>query len=475
MMQKARLTIRLFVVMTILLAVKPGSVSGQATVAIMVTNSPTTVITTTSGTYFVLFENSSTPSALWSIAPVVRGVNQVAVNEPAGGQFVFTAGSKGYPAGTILGYVQSAGPGPYNFVLVQYAQAPASSGTVTNTTGSLGAGMFLLGNGGNDIKANPNITYDPRTGTTFTVPLLSSATILSISNNGTTSTMTCDIPGCGLVVGGPTLNLGEGLPIGCADLATNVTATSGNTASFPSSKCSASAGPYTGQLGTIGTQITLHNSAGSPTSNTTITETADSHTSIKVNHSGATQTELDLQAGGPLSLDSFAEGVSFSIGPDMLACVGQPSRSAGGNCVATGFNSAGTLSTYKGLSSSGAGHGQPFIVYGAGPAALSGNIGPYTMHTCPASGYGAAALYRVNFYLVETSGAPGATMQLLLSYTDDVQTQIQSSGSAEPFALIGTRLPWSTTFSCAAGQAISFQTVTTNMPVYTLYVTLELL
>jgi hypothetical protein len=473
-MKRARLTIGLLVMIAMLLALQPGSVFGQAPVAITVSNSPTSVITSTSGTYFVLFENSSAPSALWSIAPVIHGVNQVAVNEPAGGQFVFTAGSKGYAAGTILGYVQSAGAGPYNFVLVQYAQAPAS-GTVTNTTGPLGAGMFLLGNGGNDIKANPNITYDPRTGTTFTVPLLSNATILSISNNGTTSTMTCDIPGCGLAVGGPTLNLGEGLPIGCADLAIDVTATSGNTASFPSSKCSASGGPYTGQLGTIGRQITLHNSAGSPTSNTTITETADSHTSIKVNHSGATQTELDLQAGGPLSLDSFTEGVSFSIGPDMLACVGQPSRSAGGNCVATGFNSAGTLSTYKGLSSSGAGHGQPFIVYGAGPAALSGTIGPYTMYTCPASGYGAAALYRVNFYLVETNSAPGATIQLLLNYTDDVQTQTQSSGSAVPFALIGTRLPWSTTFSCAAGQPISFQTVTTNLPAYTLYVTLELL
>jgi hypothetical protein len=439
-----------------------------------VTNTPATITTTTSGSYFVLFENSATPSAVWSVAPIINGTKQVAVNETVGSQFVFRASSDPYPAGTILGYVQSVGAGPYNFVLVQYSQAPVS-GTVTNTTGPLGAGMFLLGNGGNDIKANPNIIYDPKIGTTFTVPLLSNATILGITNNGTTSTMTCEIPGCGLSVGGPTLNLGEGLPAGCADLAIDITATNGNTASFPSSKCSASGGPYSGQLGRIGTQITLHNSAGSPTSSTTITETADSHTSIKVYHSGATQTELDLQAGGPVSLDSFTEGVSFSIGPDQLACVGQPARSAGGNCVATGFNSAGTLSTYKGLGSSGAGHGQPFIVYGAGPASLSGDFGPYTMYTCPASGYGAAALYRINFYLAETSAAPGATMQVQLNYGDDVQAQTQNSGSAVPFALIGAHLPWSTTFSCAAGQAVSFQTVTTNAPAYTLYVTLELL
>jgi hypothetical protein len=358
-------------------------------------------------------------------------------------------------------------------VLLQYYQAPA--GTVTNTTGALGAGMILLGNGGSDIKGTPNLTYDPKAGSTFTTPLLSAATILGISNNGTTSTMTCDTPGCGLTVGGPTLNLGEGLPVSCADLAVNISTISGNTASFPSSKCSASGGPYTNQLGSIGTQITLHNAAGNSASTTTITETADSHTSIKVNHSGTTQTELDLQAGGPVSLDSFSEGVSFSIGPDQLACVGQPAKSAGGNCVAAGYNSAGTLLTYMGLASSGAGHGQPFIVYGAGPATLSGNFGPYTIYTCPGSGYGAAALYRVNFYLVATNGDPGSTMQLLLSYKDDVQTQTQTSGTAVPFNSIGAHLPWSTTFSCAAGQTISFQTVTTNAPAYILYVTLELL
>jgi hypothetical protein len=472
-MRNAQLTIKLIIAVTIFLVVTPTGVHGQSTVAITVTNTPTAVTTSTSDFYFILFENSSTPSALWSIAPVVSGVTQVAVNEPSGAQFVFVSRSTRYPAGTILGYVQSVDAGPYNFVLLEYPQAP--TGTVTNTTGALGAGMLLLGNGGGDVKANPNITYNPMTGTTFTAPLLSNATILSISNNGTTSTMTCDIPACGLSVGGPTLNLGEGLPAGCADLAINITATNGNTASFPSSKCSTSGGPYAGQLGTIGTQITLHNAAGNSTSTTTITETADSHTSIKVNHSGTIQTELDLQAGGPLSLDSFAEGVSFSIGPDQLACVGQPSRSAGGTCIATGFNSAGTLSTYMGLASSGSGHGQPFVVYGAGPATLSGNFGPYTLYTCPTGGYGAAALYRVNFYLVATSSSAGATMQLQLNYKDDIQTQNQNSGAAVPFGSIGSRLPWNTTFSCAAGQPITLQTVTTNAPAYTLYVTLELL
>jgi len=55
MMKKARWTIRLVVMMTMLLAVKPGSVLGQATVAIAVTNTPATITTTTSGSYFVLF------------------------------------------------------------------------------------------------------------------------------------------------------------------------------------------------------------------------------------------------------------------------------------------------------------------------------------------------------------------------------------------------------------------------------------
>jgi hypothetical protein len=473
-MNGGSLPVRLIVLVGMLFVGAMGNVYGQTTATIVLTNEPTAITTTTSGTYFTLFENSATPTAVWSVAPVIDGVTQVAVNEQAGAQFVFTPRSSSYAAGTILGYAQSVGAGPYNFILVQYSRTPAY-GTVTNTSGALGAGMFLLGNGGNDIKANPNVTYDSKNGMTLTAPLLSNATILGITNNGTTSTMTCDIAGCGLTVGGPTLNLGEGMPASCADLAVTITAISGNTASFPSSKCSASGGPYSGQIGTIGTQITLHNAAGNSTSNTTITETADSHTDIKVNHSGATQTELDLQAGGPLSLDSLAEGVSFSIGPDQLACVGQPSRNAGGNCTAAGFNSAGTLATYMGLASTGAGHGQPFIVYGAGPAALSGNFGPYTIYTCPANGYGAGSLYRVNFYLVETSGASGATMQLQLNHTDEAMAEAQNSGAPVAFEAIGAHLPWNTIFSCVAGQPISFQTITTNAPAYSLYVTLEIL
>jgi hypothetical protein len=473
-MNRGGLSVRLIVLATIFFLGSAENICAQTTATITLTNEPTAITTTTAGTYFALFENSATPTAVWSVAPVIDGVTQVAVNEQAGAPFVFTPRSSSYAAGTILGYAQSVGVGPYNFILVQYSRTPAY-GTVTNASGALGAGMFLLGNGGNDIKANPNITYDSKNGMTLTTQLLSNAIILGIANNGTTSTMTCDIAGCGLTVGGPTLNLGEGMPTGCADLAVTITAVSGDTASFPSSQCSASGGPYSGQIGTIGTQITLHNAAGNSTSNTTITETADSHTDIKVNHSGATQTELDLQAGGPLSLDSFAEGVSFSIGPDQLACVGQPSRNAGGNCTAAGFNSAGTLAKYMGLASTGAGHGQPFIVYGAGPAALSGNFGPYTIYTCPANGYGAGALYRVNFYLVETSGASGGTMQLQLDYTDEALAEAQNSGAAVNFESIGAHLPWSTTFSCVAGQPISFQTITTNAPAYSLYVTLELL
>lgn len=101
-MRNPRLAIRLIVVTVVLFAVKPSGVRAQTPLAITVTNTPTAITTNTSAAYFILVENSSNPSALWSVSVVVNGVTQSPVYEPAGAQFVFTSRSTRYAAGTLL-------------------------------------------------------------------------------------------------------------------------------------------------------------------------------------------------------------------------------------------------------------------------------------------------------------------------------------------------------------------------------------
>ena len=99
---------------------------------------------------------------------------------------------------------------------------------------------------------------------TFQVPLASTATVNSITNNGTTSTMNCNIANCGLS-NGASIALGEGFA-----LATNcqgphtISAIGGNTASFASTNCAASAGPYTSQIGQLAAAVHFINPVALP-------------------------------------------------------------------------------------------------------------------------------------------------------------------------------------------------------------------
>lgn len=310
--------------------------------------------------------------------------------------------------------------------------------------------------------------------TSIVTPLLSNAVINSITNAGGVSTINCDIANCGLTAGGPAVNLGEGLPVGCADLTADIIATSGNTAEIASSTCVALNGPYRDQLGQVGTPLAFKNAASSSTSYSQITQTADGHTALKVYHSGALQSQLDLQSTGAAGIGNRAANLSSGMGTDGLYCVGQPFANMGGSCSTTGYNNEGYASLYKGLQVAGGNTSQPFIVYSAE------NAGPFTgsqtfgsLVTCPASGYGADWMYEIKVYALEMNAAPGATLQMQVNYTDEFGPQMQNSGTPMAMALAGAKLPWSTTFTCAPSQTIGIQTITTNVPTYRLSVTIE--
>jgi hypothetical protein len=307
---------------------------------------------------------------------------------------------------------------------------------------------------------------------TLKVPLLSTVNIISITSNGTAFTVTCDQPGCGLSVG-EVVNLGEGLPVGCADTVSNVNAVTGNTAILGNTgSCTADSGPYANQLGQIGMPLTFMNAASQSTSFAQVTQTADGHWQLQVFHSGSLQTKLDARADGPISLASKALNNSIGVGPDALSCVGQPYADENGNCVATGFATGGMVVRYRNLASI-AGDGFPFIVYGAS-AASSPNLTNYVLFTTPTTGYGAATLYRITFYSVETGVAPEGTLTYTVSYTDESGTNSQTS-EAFPMATSGAKAVYTTLFSAVGGTNITISTALGSSPLFKFYVTLEAL
>lgn len=311
-----------------------------------------------------------------------------------------------------------------------------------------------------------------------TVPLLSNALVASISSNGTSFTITCSGPqsaGCGLTVGGPAINLGTALPVGCADATGNVTAISGNTATIANTgSCTFTGPPLANQLGQIGPAVVFQNAAGDSTHNAAMNQTADGHITLRIPASPATvSAQLDMQNGGPVSLGSNSFGNGFSVTGDLLACVGTPFASLGATtCQGAGFANTGLETKYGGLASS-AGKGQPFIVYGAGPSS-SPSLSGFLIWTAPGSGYGAGNLYEISFNSVETAAAAGATLTYTVNYTDQSGANSQTSG-ALPMATIGAKADFTARFPVVAGSNVTISTTLANAPVFQFYVVLKIL
>lgn len=98
----------------------------QTSVSISVTDSSTAIYATTQAYFGVLYENSTTPSAVSVVTPSqANGVQVLPTTVSAGAAYIFSrAAGSPFRAGDLLGYFHTSNAGPYNFILVQYPNAP---------------------------------------------------------------------------------------------------------------------------------------------------------------------------------------------------------------------------------------------------------------------------------------------------------------------------------------------------------------
>jgi hypothetical protein len=313
-----------------------------------------------------------------------------------------------------------------------------------------------------------------------TVPVLSTATITSITNDGATSVMNCTIPYCGLAVGSQ-IALGEALAVGtnCEGPHT-ITSVSGNTASFPSTNCVASAGPYTDAIGQWAPALALTNAVAYSNDAVQFWINYDDQLSIFAVHSGIINSEEVLDTNGQIQLISPFFGNSFGITRDSKVCLGYAPAAPTDACAGAGFDSSaglgqGVLTSYKGLAQT-TGHGLSYTVYSSGNSAgHSSSIGPVTLWSCPTSGYGSADQYEAKAYAVATQGAAGATLQLSTSYTDVSGTvQTKTSGPATPFDATGENVQLDALLQCSPGANVTFTITESGAATYAVTVNLIL-
>jgi hypothetical protein len=148
-------------------------------------------------------------------------------------------------------------------------------------------------------------------------------------------------------------------------------------------------------------------------------------------------------------------------------------RPANGSCFNVVFAQNGPLINYRGVALK-AGNGMPAILYG-GSATVTGNFGPFTLYTTPSTGYTSSALFKVSGYVVATSLAPGATLQVRLGYREDSGPNSQDTGIPVSLATVGAKLPFSIILQSSPAQPITISVTTTNSPVYMIYATVEAL
>ncbi len=180
---------------------------------------------------------------------------------------------------------------------------PSSSSSVLLSYDINSNSWFGINNGGIDSPLNVQ-----GLGNTFGVPPASPATIESITNAGGISTMNCNIADCGVTIS-EQVSLGTALPLVCQGPQT-ITEVSGNTASFTSSGCVASGGPYASSIGQWASPVQFCNSV-SPSSCTQVSENYDGQFELTTyGAANSVRAYLDLDPDTVAALVS-ANGGSF--------------------------------------------------------------------------------------------------------------------------------------------------------------------
>jgi hypothetical protein len=379
----------------------PGS-SAQTTLTITVTDTPVEIRATSTGYFGVLYENASPLSAAFTVIPSQsNGVQPPPVNVSVGAAYVFTRvqGQPFHP-GDFLGSVASSTPGPYTFILVQYANPPNAPL----------ASAVKCPSGQSVNQINPD-------GSTVCLPETPAGQSSIMQWNAALDAVTFTAPG---------------------------------TWSAP-------------MWFTNSNPIAQQNQAG-----TEVLENTDGQFEMVTFSNGQVKSLLNLDTDG--HIDLYGEtGGGIATDQSGNTCLAGPN----GSCWNVVFANNGPLVNYQGVPLT-SGHGMPVILYGGG-ASFSGNFGPYTLYTAPATGYTALGLFRLSGYAVETSAVAGATLQVRVDYTDASGANSQDTGTPLSFSAVGTKLPFSFILQGTPSQPINITVNTANSPQYTIFATLEAL
>lgn len=374
------------------------SLPAQTTAIISVTNTSTGVRATSSGYFAVLYEESSMPTAIYTVEPFQsNGTQPSAVSVSVGAAFVFSRPA-GVPfqAGDLLGWVASTAPGPYTFVLVQYQNPPNAplASAVKCPTGQ---------------------------------------SVSQINPDGTTICASTS----------PVLQWNESL----------------------------NAVTFTAPSGTWSAPVWFTNASPEAQrihAGTAFLENTDGQFEIATLTNGNVQALLNLDTDGHIDLYG-SNGGGISTDASGNTCL----AGNNGSCWNLAFAADGPLVHYQGVATK-AGDGLPVILYG-GSSSQSGNLAPFTLYTTPASGYTSTGLFRISGYVVETSAAAGATLQVRIDYTDGSGANSQDTGTPLSFSNVGAKLPFSFLLQSVPSKPINISVITANTPVYTIWGTIEAL
>jgi hypothetical protein len=301
---------------------------------------------------------------------------------------------------------------------------------------------------------------------TFGVPPASPAIIETITNAGGISTMNCNISDCGLTVS-EQIELGTTVPLNCQGPQT-ITAVSGNSASFASTTCAASGGPYASSIGQWASPVQFCNGVA-PGSCTQVSLQYDGAFELLTYGGSTLRSFLDLDTDSVAALVSM-NGGSFVTDINGDTCLVGAALDEYCTHQAEVFNADGKMTRYatQPLDAGPYSHGLNADLAELNPGSITGNYARTTIFTTTNSGnFGGQGWYEVNFQAVEGANVAGGTVTFEVVYTDPDYGTV---GSIYPFtcnmSFAGNTCNWSVPILAANASNIQVQALTTNSPIY---------
>jgi hypothetical protein len=252
---------------------------------------------------------------------------------------------------------------------------------------------------------------------TFGVPPASPATIETITNAGGISTMNCDIADCGLTMS-EQIELGTSVPLSCQGPQT-ITAVSGNSASFASTTCAATGGPYTSKIGKWASPVQFCNSVA-PGSCTQVSLQYDGAFELLTYGSGTPRSFLVLDTDSVAALVG-QNGGSFVTDINGDTCLVGDAIDEFCTHQAEVFNADGKMTRYdtQPLDAGPYSHGLNADLAQLNPGLITGDYARTTLYTTNSgTNFGGQGWYEVSFQAIANANVSGATVTFEVVYAD---------------------------------------------------------